>query len=124
MKFDIYAGKHILYKENGQWVPGVLDTGKTSIDNTGVYLPIVGKEEQVELNNLYLESFKIDDWLKEDSDYFMTKEQYIEFISTDKFDKAFEYAFVSDGEYGYYPISKFTKNWIEKQPFDYVVRGE
>ena len=27
-------------------------------------------------------------------------------------------------EYVYYPVSKFSKGWIEKQPFDYIVRND
>lgn len=124
MKFNIHAGMRVLYKENGQWKVGTLQEGDALIDDTGVYLPVIGKESYVELNDFYFESFKIEDWFKDYSNYFMTKEQYINFVESEEFIKAAENAYVSDGEYGYYPISKYTRNWIEKQPFDYVVRGE
>ena len=55
---------------------------------------------------------------------FCAKEEYIELIESEDFDRQSESAYVSDGEYGYYPVSKFTKNWLEKQPFDYIIRGE
>jgi len=124
MKINIRAGMRVLYKDNGQWVVGTLQHGDALIDETGVYLPIVNKESYVEINDLYLDAFKIDDWIKDYSDYFMTKAEYMNFIESEDFVKSRENACVSDGEYGYYPISKFTRNWIEKQPFDYVVRGD
>ena len=54
----------------------------------------------------------------------MTKEEYIEFLESDEFERTIEQAWVSDGEYYYYPVSKYSASWILKQPFDYVVRGE
>ena len=53
----------------------------------------------------------------------MTKEDYINFIKSEEFERAQENAYFTDGEYIYYPVSKFSKSWIEKQPFNYIVRG-
>ena len=124
MKYNIRAGMRVLYKDNGQWKVGTLQAGDALIDDGGVYLPVIGKDSYVELNDFYFESFKIEDWLKDYPEYFMTKEQYIAFVESEDFSKATENACVSDGEYGYYPISKYTRNWIEKQPFEYVIRGD
>ena len=44
-------------------------------------------------------------------------------IELDDFEKNLESAWVSDGEYYYYPVTKFNENWIRKQPFEYIMRG-
>ena len=123
MTRHICAGMHILYKENGQWKPGILQEGDAIIDDKGLALPIVGKESYVDLDDLFLDSFAIDEAIKAYKEYFMTKTEYITYIESDDFNRQLENAFVSDGEYGYYPVSKFTKNWLEKQPFEYIVRS-
>ena len=56
--------------------------------------------------------------------HFEDNRDYIKFIESDEFDKRLENACVSDGEYGYYPVSKYSRQWLEKQPFDYIVRGD
>ena len=133
MALDIYAGKHVLYKNgNSGWLVGTLQKTKVAeVNEQGVWLPVIPKgmdaEEEIhwaEINNLFLEAFPLNDWVKDYPQYFMTKEDYIKFIGSDDFDRQLENAWVSDGEYGYYPISKFSKSWIEKQPFDYIVRTE
>ena len=53
----------------------------------------------------------------------ITKEEYIKIIQSEDFGKNLEHAWVSDGSYIYYPISTYNKTWIEKQPFNYVMRG-
>ena len=133
MALDIYAGKHVLYKNgNSGWLVGTLQKTKVAeVNEQGVWLPVIPKdtdaEEEIhwaEINNIFLEAFPLNDWVKDYPQYFMTKEDYIKFIESDDFDRQLEDAWVSDGEYGYYPISKFSKSWIEKQPFDYVIRGD
>ena len=54
----------------------------------------------------------------------MNKEQYIQWIESEEFERNLEHAYVSDGEYVYYPVSKYNKTWIEKQPFEFIVRYE
>ena len=54
----------------------------------------------------------------------MTKEDYIIFTESEDFERARENAYFTDGEYVYYPVSKFSKSCIEKQPFEYVVRSD
>ena len=48
----------------------------------------------------------------------------IKLTEEEDFDRQRENAYVTDGEYMYYPVSKFSKSWIEKQPFDYIVRSD
>lgn len=129
MALDIYAGKHVLYKNgNSGWLVGTLqETKSAEVNEQGVWLPIIPKdnEEEVhwtEINNLFLEAVPLDSWIKKYSDYYMTKEEYLTLIASEDFDRAHEEAYFSDGEYIYYRVSKFSKNWIEKQPFDYIVR--
>ena len=119
---NIHAGMHVLYKENGQWKPGTLQEGNALIDDKGLFLPIEGREIYSDFNDIFFDSFEIDENIKDYKEYFMTKEEYIAFMEGDDFDRQLESAWVSDGEYGYYPVSKYTKNWIEKQPFEYIVR--
>ena len=135
MKIDLYAGKHVLYKKgNSNWMVGVIDHSPAEVKEDGVWFSIIPQEftnldpmdvpyvHHAELNSIYTEGFKIDPWTKENSEYFMSKAQYLEFIKDERFESKYENAYVSDGEYGYYPISNFSKVWLEKQPFDYIVR--
>ena len=123
MEKNIHAGMRVLYKENGQWKVDTLQAGDALIDDRGLFLPIIDKDSYVDINDIFFDAFPIDEYIKDYKEYFMTKEEYIDFINGDDFDRQLENAYVSDGEYGYYPISRYTKNWIEKQPFDYVVRS-
>lgn len=140
MDLNIHAGQRVLYKHNNNnWQIGELKPGAAIIEKSGLYLPVWTKEgldnnvslgdynegacsTMVNINDIFFDAFKLEDWIKSYPQYFMTKEDYIKFIESDEFDKRLENAYVSDGEYGYYPISKYTRAWIEKQPFDYVVR--
>lgn len=131
MALDIYAGKHVLYKNgNSGWLVGTLQkTAVAEVNEQGVWLPILSKSVEneihwAEINNIFLEAKPLDSYLKDYDDIFMPKEEYIKIVERDdeNFVKALEQAYVSDGEYYYYPITKFNRTWIEKQPFDYVVR--
>ena len=131
MALDIYAGKHVLYKNgNSGWLVGTLEaTEKAEVNEQGVWLPVTPKHiedetQWAEINNLFLESIPLDDWVKDYPKYYMTKEDYIAFTDTEEFDRARENAYFTDGEYIYYPVSKYSKSWIEKQPFEYIVRSD
>lgn len=122
MNKSIHADMRVLYKKNGQWNVGTLQEGKALINDRGLFLPIVDEESEVVFTDIFFDAFEIDPYIKDYKEYFMTKEEYIEYIQGDDFDRHHENAYVSDGEYGYYPVSCYTKNWLEKQPFDYIVR--
>lgn len=129
---NIRAGMRVLYKQgNSNWLVGTLMEGDAKINNVGLFIPIapvgINPDEEyhwAEINQIFFNAFPIEDCIKEYHDYFMTKEEYMDFVESDEFDKRSENAFVSDGEYGYYPVSKYTRCWLEKQPFNYIVRGE
>ena len=130
MALDIYAGKRVLYKNgNSGWLVGTLQETKVAeVNEQGVWLPVIPKDTEneihwAEINNIFLEAFPLEDWVKDYPQYYMTKEDYINFIKSEEFERAQENAYFTDGEYIYYPVSKFSKSWIEKQPFDYIVRG-
>ena len=130
MALDIYAGKHVLYKNgNSGWLVGTLQKTKVAeVNEQGVWLPILSKSVEneihwAEINNIFLEAQPVEDWMKQYHNL-MTKEEYIAFIESDDFERAVEQAWVSDGEYYYYPVNKYSAAWILKQPFDYIVRGE
>ena len=136
MKLDIYAGKRVLYKHQNQWHIGELSSDMhPEINEKGLYLFIVPYEyigltgedvpftHDAEINDIFLDAKPVEDYWKDYKNIFMTKEEYLNFIENDEdFIKALEQAYVSDGEYYYYPITKFSRAWIEKQPFKYVVR--
>ena len=132
MDINIRAKMRVLYKnDNRGWRVGEIMKGNAEISELGLFLPIIPKDAQAEeeihwaeIKNIFFDAFKIEDWAKDYHDYFMSKKDYIKFIESDDFNRQLENAYVSDGEYGYYPITKFTKNWLEKQPFDFVVRGD
>lgn len=142
MEFHIHAGMRVLYKHNNSnWLVGEIKSGAAFINEQGLFLPIWTKDGidnnvslgdynedectvMANINDIFFDAFKLEDWIKDYSQYFMTKEDYIKFIEDEEFDKRLENACVSDGEYGYYPVNKFTKSWIEKQPFNYIIRGD
>ena len=130
MELNIRAGMRVLYKNgNSNWMIGNIVIGSAEVNHIGLYLPIKPKDNDeeihyAEINQIFFDAFKLEDWIKDYPKYFMTKEDYIKFIESDEFDKRLENACVSDGEYGYYPVSKYSKAWIEKQPFDYIIRSD
>lgn len=140
MEFDIRAGKRVLYRKNNNWNIGELAQGSAKLDTEGLYLPIYPQEvfpqlhsssytwDEIEytyanINDIFFDAIQLEDWIKDYKEYFMTKDEYIKFIESDEFEKNLENAFVSDGEYYYYPVSKYNKIWIEKQPFEFIVRS-
>ena len=139
MEKNIHAGMRVLYKtNNSNWLIGEVGSGSAIINENGLFLPILPKElfaqakeytwdepeiPKIDITDIFFDAFPIDEYIKDYKEYFMTKEEYIDFINGDDFDRQLENAYVSDGEYGYYPISRYTKNWIEKQPFNYVYRS-
>jgi len=132
MDFNIRAGMRVLYKQgNSNWMIGTIHNGNAEINKQGLWIPIVPIgttwEDEIhysEINQIFWDAFKLDDWIKDYPKYFMSKEDYIKFIESDEFDKRLENACVSDGEYGYYPVSKYSRQWLEKQPFDYIIRSD
>lgn len=130
MEFHIHAGMRVLYKQgNSNWMIGTIAKDNAEVNEQGLWLPIIPKDlsnelHYTEINQIFWDAFKIEDWFKDYPKYFMTKEDYIKFIESDEFDKRLENACVSDGEYGYYPVNKYSRQWLEKQPFNYIVRGD
>lgn len=129
MELNIHAGKRVLYKHNGQWAVGTLEESNMhSLTGVGLFLRIIPKDQSdvihlAEINEIFLDAQPVEDWMKQ-YHQLMPKEEYIQIVERDdeNFVKALEQVYVSDGEYYYYPITKFNRTWIEKQPFDYVVR--
>ena len=125
MELNIYAGKRVLYKLNGRWNAGNLVESDAKVKENGLFLFVVSDEEQkyVEINDLFLEAEPVEEWMRQYG-YLMTKDEYIEYIQSDTFDRKLETGYVSDGEYYYYPIGSYNKTWLMKQPFDYIVRSD
>ena len=134
MSFNIRAGKRVLYKHNGKWEVGELANGQYgTVNEKGLFLYIIPKEfigkedipfyHDAEINDIFLDASPVENWMKQ-YHYLMTKEEYIAFIESEDFNRATEQAWVSDGEYYYYPVNKYSATWILKQPFEYIVRDD
>lgn len=128
MDINLYAGQRVLYKKNGGWRVGTLPPGNMSLTTEGLFANVFDLKDQkfeknVNVNNLYLKGFILEDWAKS-PEYCMSKEDFIKYIHSDNFIQQPCTAYVSDGEYAYYPVNKFHENWINKQPFDYFVVSE
>jgi len=133
METKIRAGQRVLYKDgNSSWLVGIIDNGNAEVNEQGIWIPIVplrfadmAREDvpyiqYAELNNLFTEGQPVDDWMKP---ALLKKEDYIKIIESEDFERALENAWVSDGEYYYYPVSTYTEKWIDKQPFNYILRS-
>ena len=134
MEINIKAGQRVLYKHDGQWCIGKLTNQMPpELTEKGLFVFVIPKDymdaeevpylHDVEINDLFLDAKPVEDWMKQ-YNYLMTKEDYITYIQSDDFDHMTENGWVSDGEYYYYTISRYTENWLRKQPFDYIVRSE
>lgn len=129
MDLNIRADMRVLYKQgNSNWKVGTIMEGHAEISQIGLFIPIIpiGKssEEEIdwaEINQIYTDAKKLDDWM---NDSLLTKEDYIQVIHGENFHRTIECAWVSDGEYYYYPVSKFNDTWIRKQPFEYILRSD
>ena len=127
MDINLHAGQRVLYKKNGNWRVGTLPPGTMNLTTEGLFANVYDIqdkhfEKNINVNNLYLNSFELDEWTKH-SEYCMTKKDFIEYMHSDEFLQGAYTAYVSDGEYLYYPVNKLTENWINKQPFEYIVIG-
>lgn len=129
---NIHAGQRVLYKHNGQWNVGKLTNQMPpELTEKGLFVFVIPKEymdakevpylHDAEINNLYLDAKPVENWMAE-YHQLITMDEYIEFVNSEDFDKNAEDAYVSDGEYYYYSISKFNEQWLRKQPFAYIVR--
>ena len=131
MEINIRAGQRVLYKDgNSSWMVGIIDNGKAEINEQGLWIPIIPLQfsymdredipyiQYAEINKVFLEAHPVEDWMNK-----FTKEEYIKYIQSDNFERALENAWVSDGEYYYYPVSTYTEKWLDKQPFNYVIRS-
>ena len=129
MEINIRAGMRVLYKQgSNNWLVGTIHKGEAEVNERGIWIPIIPKglawEEQIdyaEINNIFTDAVKVEDWMKSS---LLTKEEYIKITQEDEFHRSTEVAWISDGEYYYYPISKCSDTWIMKQPFDYVLRDD
>lgn len=133
METKIRAGQRILYKDgNSGWLVGIVDRGNAEINEQGVWIPIIPLRfthmeredipyiQYAEMNTIFTEGQPVDEWMKS---ALLTKKDYIKIIESEDFERALENAWVSDGEYYYYPVSTYTEKWINKQPFNYILRS-
>lgn len=127
MEINIRAGMRVLYKQSSSnWMIGTIHKGTAEVNEQGIWIPIVPLDTEdelhyAEINQIFFEVHPVEDWMKQYHNL-MTKEEYITFIKSDDFEHSIEQAWVSDGEYYYYPVSKYSTTWLSKQPFDYIVR--
>ena len=133
METKIHSGMRVLYKDgNSGWLVGIVDRGKAEVNEQGIWIPIIPLRfahmeyedipyiQYAELTTLFTEGQEVEEWMRSS---IITKEEYVKIIKSDDFEKNLENAWVCDGEYYYYPVSKYVENWIMKQPFNYIIRG-
>ena len=133
METKIHAGQRVLYKDgNSGWLVGIVKQGNAEVNELGVWIPIIPlrfidmPEEKIpyiqyaELNAIFTEGHPVEEWMRSS---LLHKEEYIEIVKNKDFERALENAWVSDGEYYYYPVSTYTEKWISKQPFTYILRS-
>lgn len=126
MDINLRAGQRVLYKKNNSWRVGILQPGNLNLTTEGLFANIYDVKDQhleknVNVNSLYLNGFPLEDWMK-DEDYCYDKKRFIDLLNSETV--YIEKAFVSDGEYAYYPVNTFRETWINKQPFDYFIVSE
>ena len=127
MELKIYANKPILYKQgNHGWRPGVLSPENVKLTPDGLFFTVIThdgtKEPNVRFEELYLEAQELKDWEQDPQNgVIFSTDEFIQKIEDEELTVRDGLAYVSDGHYKYYPVSKFTENWIRKQPFDYIV---
>lgn len=132
MEINIRAGQRVLYKDgNSGWLVGIIDNGDAEVNEQGLWLPIIPLRfadmepdeipyiQYAEINNVFLDGRPLDGWMRP-----MSKADYIKFVQSEDFERNLENAWVCDGEYYYYPVSTYTENWLNKQPFSYILRSE
>lgn len=121
MEFNAYAGQRVLYKINGHnWKVGTLVDA--SFEEEGLYFSIHDLDNEnynisVPINNIFFNARKLEDW---ETAYIYSKEHFLELIENEEVSSKNNEAWMSDGEYAYYTIGKWNKNWITKQPFKYI----
>lgn len=121
MDIKLKAGLRVLYKKNGNWKAGVLQPGTVDLTSEGLYVNIFDVtdqhlEKRVNANTLYLNCTELEDWMKDSC--LLSKADFLAAMEEQTFCAGD--AFVSDGEYAYYPVSKYHEAWINKQPFDFI----
>ena len=126
METKIHAGRRVLYKHNSGWKPGELLANSARLTSEGLYFSIMNQEgimeQDVLYDNLYLDGVQLQDWEQDPSNGVLFEvEEFLQKMEEEELTKNDGTAYVSDGEYRYYPVSTFTKNWIKKQPFRYIV---
>ena len=133
METKIRAGQRVLYKDgNSGWLVGIVDMGNAEVNESGIWIPIIplrfadmAREDvpyiqYAEISTLFTEGRPLESWMRP---ALIDKTEYIKIINDEEFERTLESAWVSDGEYYYYPVSTFTEKWINKQPFSYILRS-
>lgn len=127
MNTDIYAGKRVLYKQNSGWQVGELLPNGIKLNSEGLYFNVMdlvtgNMESNILFENLFLDGEELQDWQKDMSNgVLFTVEDFIEQVLEDEdFSSNEGKAYMSDGEYYYYPVSKLNKTWLKKQNLHYV----
>lgn len=122
---NMYGGQRILFKENGKWAAGNLKLDGAHLTEKGLFFDVetsTGTTATVGFEDLFLHARKLEDW-ELDPDYgtLVSKEDFIEDIKEERVVAAEGTAYMSDGEYQYYSVPRLNENWLNKQPFDYIV---
>jgi hypothetical protein len=115
---DIYKGMRVLFKKNHGWQIGELYSAKLDDNLTFSVIDINGDEiTDITGDNIFFNTRVLDEW---EQDYVYNKEDFLQRYEDGEFSPTTHTAWVSDGEYVYYRVDKWNKNWLSKQPLSYV----
>lgn len=119
METNIYKGQRVLFKAIGGWQAGTLDS--TVLNADGLYFNIINLNNetvQVRIENIFFNARILEDW---EEDYLYNVEDFFQKIADGDITSQTHSAWMSDGEYAYYSVAKWSRNWINKQPFKYIL---
>lgn len=115
----IYMGMRVLFKNGHGWEVGELQSAALTDELTFSIIDVEGKEVKwITADNIFFNARYLEGWEK---DYLYTKESFILGIKAEQFTQNMRSAWMSDGEYVYYSVARWNENWINKQPFKYVL---
>lgn len=115
---NTYCGMPILFKNGYGWQSGKLF--RADLNNNLTFSVLDNNEHQIDnisCENIFFHAHRLEDW---EYDYLYDKEEFLERYQDEEFTPITHSAFVSDGVYVYYRVDKWNKNWLDKQPFEYV----
>ena len=116
---SIYAGMRVLFKNGHGWEVGELHSATLTDELTFSVINIEGEEiKWITADNIFFNTRFLEPW---EQSYVMTKDEFLQKVEDEEIIPQANSAWMSDGEYAYYSVGRWNENWINKQPFEYVL---